>query len=121
MLEKYQKQVTLLLRILPYIAKEECFALKGGTAINLFYQDLPRLSVDIDLTYINFDNRITASQNINIALNSIIKRLADVGISAKLQGNGTENKIICTSNHANIKIEPNYVIRGCLKAPLIAC
>ena len=50
--EDYAAQVALLVRILPYVAKEEIFALKGGTAINLFYRDLPRLSVDIDLTYL---------------------------------------------------------------------
>ena len=49
---RYRTQVDLLLKILPYVAKEEVFALKGGTAINLFVRDLPRLSVDIDLTYL---------------------------------------------------------------------
>ena len=50
--DTYRRQVALLLRTLPFIAKEKCFALKGGTAINLFVRDLPRLSVDIDLTYL---------------------------------------------------------------------
>lgn len=46
--EAYQRQVALLLRVLPHVAIEDCFALKGGTAINLFVRDMPRLSVDID-------------------------------------------------------------------------
>lgn len=46
--EDYEIQVALLVRLLPHVAKEKAFALKGGTAINLFYRDLPRLSVDID-------------------------------------------------------------------------
>jgi predicted nucleotidyltransferase component of viral defense system len=46
----YHAQVDLLLQVLPHVAKEECFALKGGTAINLFVRNMPRLSVDIDLT-----------------------------------------------------------------------
>jgi predicted nucleotidyltransferase component of viral defense system len=50
--EIYRKQVKLLIRILPFIAEEDCFALKGGTAINLFVRNMPRLSVDIDLTYL---------------------------------------------------------------------
>ena len=50
--ERYAAQVALLVRMLPEIAEEESFALKGGTAINLFIRDLPRLSVDIDLTYL---------------------------------------------------------------------
>ena len=48
----YHHQVRLLMRTLPYVAEESCFALKGGTAINLFIRNLPRLSVDIDLTYL---------------------------------------------------------------------
>ena len=49
--EKYIDQVKLLVEALPVIANEKCFALKGGTAINMFYNNLPRLSVDIDLVY----------------------------------------------------------------------
>src|SRR5882757_4288276 len=48
----YRQQVSLLLSVLPEVAKEKCFALHGGTAINLFVRNMPRLSVDIDLTYL---------------------------------------------------------------------
>lgn len=48
----YFRQVALLVRLLPLIGRYSCFALKGGTAINLFYRDMPRLSVDIDLVYV---------------------------------------------------------------------
>ncbi len=50
--EQYRRRVQLLVRTLPFIAAESCFAMKGGTAINLFVRNLPRLSVDIDLTYL---------------------------------------------------------------------
>ena len=50
--QEYKERVRLLLRIIPIISTEECFAVHGGTAINLFVQNLPRYSVDIDLTYI---------------------------------------------------------------------
>ena len=33
---KYKAQADLLLQTIPYVAKETIFALKGGTAINLF-------------------------------------------------------------------------------------
>ena len=49
--EEYVKQTELMLRCLPAVAEQTCFALKGGSAINFFYRDMPRLSVDIDLTY----------------------------------------------------------------------
>lgn len=64
----YRKQVQLLVRVLPLVDTEKCFALKGGTAINLFYRTLPRLSVDIDLLYIPMDDRETALINIKEAL-----------------------------------------------------
>lgn len=67
----YRAQVDLMLQVLPYIAKEEIFALKGGTAINLFVREMPRLSVDIDLTYLPFDSRDNALRNIEEALNRI--------------------------------------------------
>ena len=53
----FYRQVTLLVELLPLVARESCFALKGGTAINLFVRDLPRLSVDIDLTYLPIKGR----------------------------------------------------------------
>jgi predicted nucleotidyltransferase component of viral defense system len=56
----YPRQARLLLKILPLIERYPVFALKGGTAINFFIRDLPRLSVDIDLTYTPFDDRATA-------------------------------------------------------------
>ena len=40
--ETYRQQVLLLLSIIPIIDEEKCFALKGGTAINLFYRPFPR-------------------------------------------------------------------------------
>jgi len=48
----YYRQVQLLLQLIPFVAQHDCFALKGGTAINLFVRDFPRLSVDIDLVFL---------------------------------------------------------------------
>jgi hypothetical protein len=68
---EYNRQVQLLVRVLPLIDSEKCFALKGGTAINLFYRPLPRLSVDIDLLYIPMDEKDQALENIRAALTRI--------------------------------------------------
>ena len=64
MRDQYKRQVDLLLQVLPEVAKEDCFALHGGTAINLFVREMPRLSVDIDLTYIPIEDRQTSLENI---------------------------------------------------------
>ena len=45
----YIKTARLLVQIAPYIFKNESLALRGGTAINLFVREMPRLSVDIDV------------------------------------------------------------------------
>jgi hypothetical protein len=63
----YKPQVSLLLSVLPEVAKENCFALHGGTAINLFVREMPRLSVDIDLTYVPLKDRETSFENITKA------------------------------------------------------
>ena len=57
--------------VLPEVAKEKCFAMHGGTAINLFVRDMPRLSVDIDLTYVEIAERKETLDGINAALNRI--------------------------------------------------
>ena len=109
----YEEQVKLLVQVLPYIAKEETFALKGGTAINLFVRNLPRLSVDIDLTYLGFEGRKEAIKNINDSLTRILIRLEKAGIKATILKNKENiSKIICSTPSANIKIEPNYTLRG---------
>jgi hypothetical protein len=117
MKKEYTDKVSLLVETIPFIAKETCFALKGGTAINLFYRDMPRLSVDIDLTYVDFDDRDTVYVKINEALGRISTSLIHNGFSAAVQGNGEEKKIIVSNRVASIKIEPNYTIRGCVYTP----
>ena len=116
--EKYTKQVLLLLGIIPTIAKEDCFALKGGSAINLFYQELPRLSVDLDLVYLPIEERAISYNNINTALTRIKNNLEKLGLLVSLQGTN-EKKIICLNNEASVKIEPNYIIRGTVFEPKI--
>jgi len=119
MKKEYTDKVALLVETIPFIAKETCFALKGGTAINLFYHDMPRLSVDIDLTYIDFDDRDTAYTKINEALGRIASTLTRNGFSATIQGNSEEKKLIVSNRVASIKIEPNYTIRVCVYTPTI--
>jgi predicted nucleotidyltransferase component of viral defense system len=112
----YRAQVDLLLRVLPYVAIEESFALKGGTAINLFVRDMPRFSVDIDLTYLPFDTRDEALREISDALRRIKSQLekAIPGVTATVaaQSGGQEAKLICGSADATIKIEVNTAMRG---------
>jgi len=111
----YRKQVQLLVRVLPLIDTEKCFALKGGTAINLFYRALPRLSVDIDLLYIPMDNRENALLNIRAALSRISKLITQTIPGSKVQDAHEQSdalRLIVTQGEVRIKVELSPVIRG---------
>ncbi|ATA25462.1 hypothetical protein BIY26_20815 [Brenneria goodwinii] len=115
----YARQVKLLMTALPHVARESCFALKGGTAINLFVQNFPRLSVDIDLVYKTFMDRDTDLSAINDALMRITESLnGRAGITAIRQENkADEKRIIVNTIDAQIKIEVSPVWRGLLLPP----
>jgi len=71
----YADTVRLLLDIAPEVFASDIFAMKGGTAINLFVQDMPRLSVDIDVVYLPWQvSREQALQAINQELVAIAAR-----------------------------------------------
>lgn len=122
LLEPYRRQVALLVRVLPFVAAEQEFALKGGTAINLFIRDLPRLSVDIDLTWLPVTDRASSLAGIDAAL----RRIAD-SISAGIKGakvtysvaqpDNTVTKLVVRHDQVQIKIEVTPVLRGVVYAP----
>jgi len=49
--QDYIDTVRLLLDVAPAVFQSPRFAMKGGTALNLFVQEMPRLSVDIDVVF----------------------------------------------------------------------
>ncbi len=114
----YFKQVELMLKTIPHVTAETCFALKGGTAINLFVRDMPRLSVDIDLAYLPVEEpRETALKKISESLRRIAVALKRVIPGVKVQESQAREpkriaKLIVASGQTRIKIEPNDVIRG---------
>ena len=108
----YLDQSRLVVEVLPFVSQEENFALKGGTAINLFENDLPRLSVDIDLTFLPVTERTVAIREINAALARICDKLNQESFSAHLSGSEVSRKILCSRGQVVIKIEPNFILRG---------
>ena len=118
----YYRQVKLLLRTLPIIERYPVFALKGGTAINFFIRDMPRLSVDIDLTYIPIDERETALASIHSALGNISSDIEHLIPNASVIPRRASNNIVGISVRAdgcNVKIEPNSVLRGTIYEPVM--
>ena len=111
------RQAELLLRVLPFVNEEEIFALKGGTAINFFLRDLPRLSVDIDLTYLPVNDRETALNEIDKALlrisEKVEKKIAGVRVFPKKDHDlDILAGLLIRRDDAAVKIEPNPVLRG---------
>lgn len=124
--EIYRRQVQLLIRLIPRVAEEDCFALKGGTAINLFVRDMPRLSVDIDLTYLPLADREQSLRDIEAAL----KRIGDkvkkdnpaivVTESAPQTQDRTNKLVLRTPDRVQVKIEVTPVLRGSVFEPVRA-
>jgi predicted nucleotidyltransferase component of viral defense system len=111
----YRRQAALLIRVLPFIAQEKEFALKGGTAINLFIRDMPRLSVDIDLTYLPVQDRSTSLLSIELALRRIAASLKKA-VGGQINEGATEgrvNKLFVHVDRVQVKIEVTPVLRGC--------
>ncbi len=112
----YFRQVELVVRVLPLIATEPCFALKGGTAINLFICYFPRLSVDIDLTYLPLDNRDDALGAIEDGLGRIADKIRRVIQSAKVTAatgeDGRVQRLLIAAGGVSIKVEVSPVLRG---------
>ena len=120
--ERYLRQVGLLVRMLPFVAEERCFALKGGTAINLFVRDLPRLSVDVDLAYLPIEDRGTSLRSIAAALERIGTRIEHALPSCRidavpLRTEGTVNRLFVRDRGVQVKIEVTPVLRGCVYEP----
>jgi len=115
-------QVRLLVGTMPQIFKEHCFGLKGGTAINLFIRDMPRLSVDIDLAYLPLEDRETSLRGIDSALrrigDNVEKFLPGTRISFNtLRGTQHCTRIFVTGSDGMIKIEVTPVLRGSIHQP----
>lgn len=113
-------QADLLVQVLPFVHAEACFALKGGTAINFFVRDFPRLSVDIDLVYLPVEDRGATLRGINSALERIAANVRRTlpGVQVRemrpVGGGGIFKLALRTTGGAEVKIEPNTVMRGAL-------
>jgi hypothetical protein len=118
----FHQQAELLISILPHMTKDTDFALHGGTAINFFVRDMPRLSVDIDLTYLRLSSREETIKAISEQLKSISKRISSSMLSVLIEEKaelpkGLISKLFVKKQSAIVKVEPNQVIRGSLFGP----
>ncbi len=113
--QTYLDTARLLTQIAPFVFADGTFALKGGTAINLFIRDMPRLSVDLDLVFT--DHRLprdAALTRINDAIRRSAKRLNDRGFQthAPATADAGETKLLVRRGKIEVKVEVNFVMRG---------
>lgn len=110
--DNYRKQVALLIRIMPLIYKIQDFAVHGGTAINLFEKNMPRYSVDIDLTYLPLKERKESLEEINKNLLVLKQQIEKAVPGCKVIHKPDVWKLQCTKDGATVKIEVNGTKRG---------
>jgi Nucleotidyl transferase AbiEii toxin, Type IV TA system len=95
-----------------------------GTAINLFIRDMPRLSVDLDLTYLPVADRETSLTAIDAAMRRI-----SAGIAAGIRGARVDEvapkgearitRLNARADRVQIQIEVTPVLRGCVYDPQV--
>jgi len=113
--QDYVDTVRLLLAIAPAVFRSPHFALKGGTALNLFLHDMPRLSVDIDVVFTDHTlNREDALRAIAANLNAAKSAISTIGFRATLPTtkSGDDVKLFVEGNGLQVKVEVNFVFRG---------
>ncbi len=108
----FARKVELLLKFMPYVMNEGVFAVHGGTAINLFVKDMPRYSVDIDLTYMPLSEREESLKNINAHLQSIIQHAVPQLPGLHVVHSLDSCKLLCEYHGFQVKVEVNQTKRG---------
>jgi predicted nucleotidyltransferase component of viral defense system len=114
--ELYKKQVALLIKIIPSVYKIKDFAVHGGTAINLFHKNMPRYSVDIDITYIPVMEREKSLKAINTHLIELKQMIEKTIPAIRIIHKPDVWKLLCTKDSATVKIEVNGTKRGLIGA-----
>lgn len=110
--EGYKKQVGLLIKIIPLLYRIKEFAIHGGTAINLFVRNMPRYSVDLDITYTLIQDRETSFYEINRLLLLLKTQIERAIPNVKVIHKPAILKLQCTADGATVKIEVNGTKRG---------
>ncbi len=114
----YLASARLLTRVAPLVLADDTFALKGGTAINLFVRDMPRLSVDLDLVFPDHTlPREEALRSINEAIRQSVARLKKQGFQTRVPASADagETKLLVRQGAIEVKVEVNFVMRGTVR------
>ena len=120
--QTYLDTARLLTQVAPLAFVDDTFALKGGTAINLFVRDMPRLSVDLDLVFSDYTlSRDKALARINDAIRQAAERLKQRGFQTYAPAaDAGETKLLVRRGRIEVKIEVNFVMRGTVQPVRLA-
>jgi predicted nucleotidyltransferase component of viral defense system len=115
--QTYLDTARLLTQVAPLVFVDDTFALKGGTAINLFVRDMPRLSVDLDLVFPDHTlSRDKALARIKATLRQAADRLKKRGFQTHASApDAGETKLLVRRGRIEIKVEVNFVMRGTVR------
>lgn len=116
----YQRAVQLLLRLVPIVFTSDAFALKGGTAINLFMSPVARLSVDLDLVFLPLGlPREEALAAISHELDGVRERANAIGLAVRAPRRlaGDDTQLLVSDGQTEVKIEVNQIFRGSVLPP----
>jgi len=115
--QTYLDTARLLTQVAPLLFVDDTFALKGGTAINLFVRDMPRLSVDLDLVFPDHTlSRDKALARIQASLRQAADRLKKLGFQTHAPtADAGETKLLVRRGRIEIKVEVNFVMRGTVR------
>jgi predicted nucleotidyltransferase component of viral defense system len=123
-LEKMFRLLDILSVLQTHPVTKNAFVLKGGTALNLLILDIPRISVDIDLNYIQSISRssmLTDRKIINSEIQKIFNSSYEIKISRDVHAlTQFEFRYQTTSGSSDmLKLEINYLKRITLLPPQI--
>ena len=112
--QTYLDTARLLTQVAPLVFADDAFALKGGTAINLFVRDMPRLSVDLDVVFPDHMlPRDQALKRIDEAMRQAAARLERRGFQIHTPARGAGvTRLLARRDRTEVKVEANFVLRG---------
>lgn len=107
--QTYIDAARMMVEVAPFVFTDDRLALKGGTAINLFMRDLPRLSIDLDLTFTDYTvPRAAALAAINDAIGKSAERLNARGYQTHIPPlrDGIEAKLLVRRGKLRSRLKP---------------
>lgn len=116
-LQKQMSLIVILREMQRHPLLNKAFVLRGGTAINMFWYDLPRLSVDIDLNYIGSPHKEVMQRERETLEKQLYRLLESLGVSVERKpdehagGKWRLRTANAFGGYFALEIDLNYIMR----------